>query len=154
NLLTDPSVRAVVVNYRDITETKRLEEELQERAEQLTDADRRKDEFLAMLGHELRNPLAPLQNALEILKIPGAGAPLVEHAREIMDRQIQQLGRLVDDLLDVARISRGKIQLHIEPVDLGAVVARAVETNQPLLDARKQELTVVLPPDPLRLEAD
>jgi PAS domain S-box-containing protein len=154
NLLADPSVRAIVVNYRDITETKRLEEELRQRAEQLTEADRRKDEFLAMLAHELRNPLAPLRNGLEILKVPGAGGEHIEPARQMMERQVQQLVRLVDDLLDVARITRGKIQLHKEPVELAPAVARALETSRPLIDARKQELTVSLPQEPLRLEAD
>jgi signal transduction histidine kinase len=144
----------VVVIIRDITPTKRLQEELQLRADQLTEADRRKDEFLAMLAHELRNPLAPLRNALEVLKTPAATTPLLESARQVMQRQVQQLVRLVEDLLDMSRITRGKIQLHKEPVDLATAVARALENSQPLINARRQELTVALPPEALYVEAD
>jgi PAS domain S-box-containing protein len=139
---------------RDITRTKHLEEELRRRAEQLTQADRRKDEFLAMLGHELRNPLAPLRNALELLKTAGGDPARVEAARHMMERQVEQLVRLVDDLLDVARITRGKIRLRTEPLELATVVARALETTRPLIDARRQELTIALPLEPLRLEGD
>jgi PAS domain S-box-containing protein len=154
NLLDEPSVRAVVLNYRDITEHNRLAEELRQRAEQLTEADHRKDEFLAMLSHELRNPLAPIRTALQVLKKSGVTHPLVEQARQMMERQVQHLVRLVDDLLDVSRITRGKIQLRKEPVELATVVALAVETCRPLIDARKHELTVALPPEPLWLNAD
>jgi PAS domain S-box-containing protein len=139
---------------RDVTERRRLEEELRRQAQQLTAADRRKDEFLAMLAHELRNPLAPLRNALQIMKMSEAAGPLVESARQMMERQVQQLVRLVDDLLDVSRITRGKIQLRKEPVELATVVAHAVETSRALLEARKHEVTVSLPPEPLWLEAD
>jgi PAS domain S-box-containing protein len=154
NLLAEPSVRAIVVNYRDVTERRRLEEELRQRANQLLEADHRKNEFLAMLGHELRNPLALLCNALEVVKRSGPAEPLVEPARQMMERQVLQLVRLVDDLLDVSRITFGKIQLHKEPVELAALVAQALETSRPLIDARRQELTVSLPPEPLWLEAD
>jgi PAS domain S-box-containing protein len=139
---------------RDVTETRRLQEQLRQRAEQLTQADRRKDEFLAMLSHELRNPLAPLCNALQMVKLSGPADPRVEQARQVMERQVQHLVRLVDDLLDVSRITRGKIQLRTEAVELAAVVAQALETGRPLIDARQQELTVSLPPEPLQLEAD
>ncbi len=139
---------------RDITERKYLEEQLQQQAEQLTQADRRKDEFLAMLAHELRNPLAPLRNALEMMKLSGAAGPQLEPTRQMMERQVQQLVRLVDDLLDVSRITHGKIQLHKEPVELATVVAQALETSRTLLDARKQQLTVSLPSEPLWLDAD
>ena len=131
----------------DITEGKRFEEALRE-------ADRRKDEFLAMLAHELRNPLAPIRNALQILKIPGADAAVVGRARETMERQVEYMVRLVDDLLDVSRIMRGKIELRREPVELATVVARAVETSRPAIDAEGHELTVSLTPEALWLDGD
>jgi two-component system CheB/CheR fusion protein len=138
----------------DITARKRLEEELRQQARHLTEADRRKDEFLAMLAHELRNPLAPLDNALQIVRSSGATSPLIEPACQMMERQVQQLVRLVDDLLDVSRITRGKIQLRKEPVELATVVAQALETSRSLLMARQHELIVSLPTEPLWLDAD
>src|SRR5262249_37475431 len=96
----------------DITEHKRLEEELRQRAERLTEADRLKDEFLAMLAHELRNPLAPIRNALDILKRPGASGAMAEQVRDMAEQQVQHMARLLDDLLDVSRISRGRIELR------------------------------------------
>src|SRR5262249_27938128 len=131
----------------DITEKRRAEEALQE-------ADRRKDEFLATLAHELRNPLAPIRNSLQILKMPGVDSATVERSREMMGRQGQQLVRLVDDLLDVSRVMRGKIELRKEQVELASVVARAVETAQPLIEAQGHELTTCLPPESLPLRAD
>jgi len=131
----------------DITEKKRAEEALKE-------ADRRKDEFLAMLAHELRNPLAPIRNALHIMKQARADGAVVDRVREMMERQVQHMTRMVDDLLDVSRITRGKIELRKEVVDLAAVVDRAVESVRPLIEDRHQELTVALPPEPARLEVD
>jgi PAS domain S-box-containing protein len=122
--------------------------------EALRQADRRKDEFLAMLAHELRNPLAPIRNALHILKMPDVPAPLLAQVRGMMERQVQHLVRLVDDLLDVSRIMRGKIQLRKEPLDLAAVISRAVETAQPGIEAQGHQLTVALPAEPVRLEGD
>ena len=139
---------------RDITERKQAERELRQRAEQLAEADRRKDEFLAMLGHELRNPLAPVRNALQLLKMPGLTEEEAREERAMIERQIEHLVRLVDDLLDVSRFMRGKIELARRVVDLAGVVARAVETAQPVLDAQGHGLTVSLPPEPLRLEAE
>jgi signal transduction histidine kinase len=139
---------------RDITERKRLEQELRQRVQELAEADGRKDEFLAMLAHELRNPLAPICNGLHILKIPGTAAATIEHTRQVMELQVQHLVRLVDDLLDVARITRGKIALVKEPVDLAALFAQAVEMAQPALDAQGHKLSVFLPPEPLTLEGD
>jgi PAS domain S-box-containing protein len=127
---------------------------LQQAQEALREADRRKDEFLAVLAHELRNPLAPVRNALQILKLPGANAAVIEQARQMMERQVQHLVRLVDDLLDVSRLMRGKVELRPEPVELVTVVARAVETSQPLIDAEGHELLVSLPPEPLWLNGD
>jgi PAS domain S-box-containing protein len=138
----------------DITERKHLEEELRRRAKQLQDADRRKDEFLAMLAHELRNPLAPVRNALQILKMPGMTGEAVRQAREIMERQVYHLVRLVDDLLDVSRIMQNKIELRKEPVDLAIVFDRAVETAQPAIDAKAQELAVSQPTHSIRIQGD
>ena len=120
----------------------------------LREADRRKDEFLATLAHELRNPLAPIRNSLQILKMPRVDDETRERSRETMERQVQHMVRLVDDLLDVSRVMRGKIELRRERVELAVVVARAVETIQPLLDARGQELNVRLPTESLPIRAD
>jgi len=122
--------------------------------QQLRAEDRRKDEFLATLAHELRNPLAPIRTALGILNLPWVDAPTAERARVMMERQLQHLVRLVDDLLDVSRVMRGKITLHRERVELADIVARAVETVQPLIKAQGHELTVRLPDESLQLEAD
>jgi PAS domain S-box-containing protein len=120
----------------------------------LRDADRRKDEFLATLAHELRNPLAPIRNTLQILKMPRLDATTVERSREMMERQVHQLVRLVDDLLDVSRVMRGKIELRKERVELATVFARAVETVQPLVESQGHELSVELPAESLALDAD
>ncbi len=122
--------------------------------EALRDADRRKDEFLATLAHELRNPLAPIHNSLQILKMPRIDAAMVEQSREMMERQVNHLVRLVDDLLDVSRVMRGKIELRKERIELATVVARAVETVQPLVDAQGHQLSVRLPNESLLLDAD
>jgi signal transduction histidine kinase/DNA-binding response OmpR family regulator len=118
------------------------------------EADRRKNEFLAMLAHELRNPLAPIRNAVEVLRVRGTATPELDWARGLIDRQVQHLVRLVDDLLDVSRITRGKIQLKKEPLDLMAVVARAVETSRPLIDERGHALTVTPAAEPLGVDGD
>ena len=138
----------------DITSRKRLEEELRVRVEQLHDTDRRKDEFLATLAHELRNPLAPLRNSLEILKIPRIDAAMIQQTRAMMERQVHHLVRLVDDLLDVSRVMRAKIDLRKEPVELAAIVARAVETVQPLIEVHGHRLEVSLPSESLLVDAD
>ena len=119
--------------------------------EELRDASRRKDEFLATLAHELRNPLAPLGNCLRLLGAEGADQ---ERLRAVMERQVAQLGRLVDDLLEVSRITRGSVPLQRAPVTLEEIVQRAVETSQPLIDAAGHRLTVALPAAPLLLVAD
>jgi PAS domain S-box-containing protein len=120
----------------------------------LREADRRKDEFLATLAHELRNPLAPIRNALEILKMPRVAGDTVERARAMLERQVHHVVRLVDDLLDVSRVMGGKIELRREPVELAAVIARAVETVQPLIDAKQHELHIALPSESMLLDAD
>jgi len=120
----------------------------------LRDADRRKDEFLATLAHELRNPLAPIRNALEILKIPTVNATTVRQTRDMMERQVHHLVRLVDDLLDVSRVMRGKIELRKEPIEFAAIIASAVETAQPLIEAQSHRLNVTIAPESLLLNAD
>jgi PAS domain S-box-containing protein len=135
----------------DTTERRRLEDELRARAEELAGTDRRKDEFLAMLAHELRNPLAPLGTALHLLAVDAPGR---ERFLQMADRQVKHLVRLVDDLLDVSRITQGKITLRREVIVLSDVVARAVETIRPVVDSRGQALTVSLPAEAIRLEVD
>ena len=122
--------------------------------EHLQDANRRKDEFLAMLSHELRNPLAPIRNAVEVIRRVGPAEPMLGMARDIIDRQATHLARLVDELLDVSRISQGKIALRKESVELGKVVAQSVETARPFIDQRSQKLVMDLPPGPVWLSAD
>ncbi|HEV3239072.1 MAG TPA: response regulator [Casimicrobiaceae bacterium] len=120
----------------------------------IQEEDRRKDEFLAMLAHELRNPLAPISNAVHILKVSDQDQAKREWATDVIGRQLRQLIRLVDDLLDVSRITRGKIDLRIEVIDAGKVVAAAVETSRPFVDAFEHTLNVLLPPEPLGLKGD
>jgi PAS domain S-box-containing protein len=132
---------------QDMSRIKEAENELKE-------ADRRKDEFLATLAHELRNPLAPLRSGLEVMRLAGGDAGAVERARTMMERQLAQMVRLVDDLLDISRITRGKLRLRRERVDLAGVVRSAVEGSRPLIDAFAQQLAVALPPEPVELDAD
>jgi CheY-like chemotaxis protein len=122
--------------------------------EHLQDASRRKDEFLAMLSHELRNPLAPIRNAVELMRRLGPPDQKLNMARDIIDRQVTHLARLVDELLDVSRISQGKIELHREPVELARLVAQSVEAARPQVEARRQTLSVDLPAAPVWLSAD
>jgi PAS domain S-box-containing protein len=141
------TIQGVVLIFRDITERKRLYQQLQE-------ADRRKDEFLAILAHELRNPLAPIRNALQIMRLAGDNRTAVENASVVMERQLQQMVRLIDDLMDVTRIARNKMKLRLERVELGTVMRNAVEISRPLIEAAGHELTVMLPDDPIYVDAD
>ncbi len=120
----------------------------------LHEADQRKDQFLAMLAHELRNPLAPVRNALQILRRPDVPAQIVAHAQEITERQVCHMARLIDDLMEVARVNQGKIQLKKEPMDLAAVVTRSVELTLPTINSRHHQVTLALPKEPLFLIAD
>ena len=120
----------------------------------LQEADRRKDEFLATLAHELRNPLAPIRNSVDILRLSGGRQPVAERLVNMMDRQVGHMVRLVDDLLEVSRITRGKIDLRKETVELRAVIDAAIETSRPLIDAARHDLSVSLPAEPLYFEAD
>ena len=131
---------------RDMTERRRVVA--------LEESERKMNEFLAMLGHELRNPLAPIRNALDLMRIQANGDSRLEWARSVIDRQLTQLTRLVDDLLDVGRISSGKIALRKEPIEINAAVQRAVEASRPLADASRHTLEVRLSPEPLSVDGD
>jgi len=121
---------------------------------ELSEANRRKDEFLAILAHELRNPLAPIRNGLQIIRLAGDNKAAAEQARTMMEEQLAHMVRLIDDLLDISRITRGKIELRKKRVELAAVIQSAVESSRPLIEASGHELTVTLPPEPIFLEAD
>jgi PAS domain S-box-containing protein len=122
--------------------------------DELKAADRRKDEFLAILAHELRNPLAPILSALKVLHIKGSTAPEARGSREILSRQVEHLTRLVDDLLDVSRITRNKLELRKSRIDLSEVVTAAIESTRPLIEQCGHELTVSLPPEPIFVDGD
>ena len=121
---------------------------------QLKEADRRKDDFLAMLAHELRNPLAPVRNAVQILRLKGPDEPELRWSRDVIDRQVAHLTRLIDDLLDVSRITRNRLDLRKEPVELAEVIKGAVETSRPLVEECGHTLTVTLPPEPVYVHGD
>jgi len=129
-------------------------ERLRESEEALREIDRRKDEFLAMLSHELRNPLAPIRNAVEVLGLSAKGDSNIDWCRTVLDRQVGQLTRLVDDLLDVSRITRGKLEIRKEPVDLLDLIRSAVEAVRPLIEGRGQTLRAELGPGQVPLLAD
>jgi PAS domain S-box-containing protein len=154
--IKDPSGRVVGASAiaRDITAQKRLEEELRRRAEDLAEADRRKGEFLNLLAHELRNPLAPLFNGLEILRVGGSDPEHRDRAEETIRRQARHLARLVDNLLDLARITRGKVQLRRERLDLARLVRVTAEDHRPALEGAGLALAVVVPETPLWVNGD
>ncbi len=135
-----------VVSFRDITEQKHADAVARA-------ADRRKDEFLAMLAHELRNPLAPMRNAIELMRLSATRGG-IDDARHMITRQLDQMVRLVDDLLDVSRITHGRVELRKERVDIASIVRNAIETSRPLLEAAGHNLTVNLPPSAIFVEGD
>lgn len=139
---------------RDVTERKQLTDDLQRLAADLLAADRRKNEFLATLSHELRNPLAPMTNMLEVVKRSGDDARILKQAHETIERQLNQMVRLVDDLLDVNRITHDRLELRRSDVELSSVIQQAVEVARPLIDGADQELIVDLPREPVYLHAD
>lgn len=141
-------------NIRDIGERSRLERKTHEQAEALADLHRRKDEFLAMLSHELRNPLAPISNAVQLLRLQRDESRLQQRARTIIERQLEQLVHLVDDLLEVSRISTGRIHLQREQLDMRSIVERGIETASPLVEQRGHALDVHLPPAPVWIDGD
>ena len=154
NALPPDCGAAVGLLVTDLT-TQRHHEKLDALLETLKETDRRKNEFLAMLSHELRSPLAPITNALQLLGLERANEnPTQQQARSIIERQMGQLGHLVDDLLEVSRITTGRIQLHRERLLVSEIVRSAIETAQPLIDELRHELTVSLPPEPIWLYAD
>jgi PAS domain S-box-containing protein len=132
---------------RDITQRKRAEAALRE-------ADRRKDEFLATLAHELRNPLAPIRNSLHILRMTACNDPTAERVCEMMERQVNHMVRMVDDLMEVSRITRGLIELRKEETDLAAIIRSAVETSRPIIEAGELQLAITIPPEPILLQGD
>jgi PAS domain S-box-containing protein len=150
----DRGTKSILTSYTDITERRMLEDSLAARASDMVQADRSKDEFLAMLAHELRNPLAPLRNAAEILQTPGASADERGQAQRIIGRQIENMTRMIDDLLDVSRITEGKIELRPRPVALADILTAAASVARSGITARRQELTISLPATPIFLNAD
>lgn len=137
----------------DVTAQKRVEAELRNAAEALAEAGHRKDEFLATLAHELRNPLAPMRNAVQLMS-QSEESELQEYARSMMERQLTQMVRLVDDLLDLSRITRGKVELRMERVLLADIVNSAIETSRPLIEQMGHRLSVQMPSEPILIEAD
>lgn len=143
-----------VLVFRDIAERRRIERQIHDLLSALKEADRHKDEFLAFLAHELRGPLAPLRNGLEILKRAGAHESIRLQVQATMERQLGQLARLIADLLDVSRIARGQIELRREPVDLRQIVQQSIETCRPLIDAARHTLEVSVTRAPPYVHAD
>jgi two-component system CheB/CheR fusion protein len=144
----------ILLAFEDVTESKRLQRALQQRVAELAQAEIRKDEFLAMLAHELRNPLAPLRNAAELLMTPHTGHADRERAHGMIERQIVNMTRLIDDLLDISRITQGKINLRKSLVDLNEILTSAVNSISHQVEARGQALALSLPSEPVYLQAD
>ncbi|MGC8638287.1 MAG: hybrid sensor histidine kinase/response regulator [Isosphaeraceae bacterium] len=144
----------VVAFCLDLTQQKHLEAQLRKHADELAETDVRKNEFLAMLGHELRNPLAPIRNAVKIMKQRGSDDPDTCWARDVIDQQIRQMAQLVDDLLEISRVTRGKVRLQREVVDVATIVAYAVETSRPVIDAHGHRLSIALPARQIKVDAD
>jgi PAS domain S-box-containing protein len=153
NVLPADSGAAIGVLVTDLTLQKH-HEQLAAAQEALRAADRRKDEFLATLAHELRGPLAPIINSLAIMKRADIRHPMIEQARSTMERQLEQMTRLVDDLLDISRITSDKLELRAEPVELSSVISQATETCRPAIEKAQQQLSVSLPSAPLYLHGD
>jgi signal transduction histidine kinase len=156
--LTEANLRLDTANRRlkqeKASELAELNKQLQAKNRELVEADQRKNDFLAILGHELRNPLAPISNAIEILQRIGPQEPRMSQMRELIDRQVRHMARLVDDLLDVSRITQDKINLKSERLDLCTLVKRAVETQMPAIRARGHEIVVKVPCEPLNASGD
>lgn len=152
--LGGPGSDLVAILFSDITQRLVAEQDLRRLNEELAQANRRKTEFLATLAHELRNPLAPLSNGLHLMRMASTKPEMLEKTRQMMERQIQHMVHLVDDLLDIARISTGKVELRRQRIDLKDVVATAVETSASLIDAAGHKLHVELPSQPMPMEAD
>ncbi len=147
-------ITGAVTSFIDISERSRLEQQTHEQAEALAELHQRKDEFLAMLSHELRNPLAAIFNALHVLRLDGTGNLIQQKAKNIIERQAGQLAHLVDDLLEVSRVITGGIQLHQERLEMRGIVDRAIESTRPLIDRHQHELSVSLPAEPIWVQGD
>jgi len=141
-------------NIRDIGERSRMEKKIADQTLALADLHRRKDEFLAMLSHELRNPLAPIANAIQLLRLQPGEAPLQREARAIIERQMAQLTRLVDDLMEMSRISTGRVRLRLEVVDMRGIVERAIESVRPFIDQHQHTVSATVPEHAVWLNAD
>jgi two-component system CheB/CheR fusion protein len=150
----EPDQPLVIETGRDVTRRKELEEDLHTRVRELAAADEQKNRFVAMLAHELRNPLAPMRNALDLMKARGPVDPESDRLRDMLDRQVSKMSRMVSDLLEAARVSRGHIELRKGPVALQTVLERSVELLEHLAKARGQVLSVSLPPGPLMVFGD
>jgi signal transduction histidine kinase len=148
------AVTGIFVEGFDVTEARRAEQALRESEAQLREGDRRKDAFLATLAHELRNPLAPIRQAVQIAKDPNASSGQLRWSHDVIERQSAHMALLLDDLLDISRITRGQLELRKAPVELATVVASAVETARPVIDDHRHRLVTELPPRPLVLDAD
>jgi signal transduction histidine kinase len=153
--------RVILYAMRQRRQEARLEEKVKERTAELArandalrDEDRRKNDFIAMLAHELRNPLAPIRNALEIMRLTANDPEAVERSRAMLERQVGQMVRLIDDLLDVSRITTGKLRVQPEPISLGAVIEAAVEISRPALDKARVRFTPTVPPDVIPIHGD
>jgi len=154
-LLNEEGKPAQYVAIRtEITARKEAEEKLRQIAADLSESDRRKGEFLAMLSHELRNPLAPIRNMLQVIKLKGDDKNAVANASQVIERQVGQMVRLVDDLLDISRLSRGKIELRKERIDLASIIQQAEEAASPHCQNMNHELTVTLPSRPVEVNGD
>jgi signal transduction histidine kinase len=154
-LLARPIAVATLVSaVRSELRARQRQYEVRDRSEALRDALRRQDEFLATLAHELRNPLAPIRNSLHILKLAGDATPAAEHVCAMMQRQIDHMVRLVDDLMEVSRITRGKIELHRATIDLADVIHTAIESTRPMIEAARHHVSVELPHEPLVVSGD
>jgi two-component system CheB/CheR fusion protein len=150
----DANIPMILLGIEDVTLRREQDATTRQRLAELAAADRAKDEFLAMLGHELRNPLNAVRNALQLVRYPAASGPVAQHGWEVMDRQVTNLTRLVGDLLDVARIAQGQLQIEKTVIEVAVVVRRAVDAIGPTVAARGQELELVLPSAPVQVEAD
>lgn len=157
-LLARRPLRSDVEGYeREIAERQRAEAALlnsEAAARKLAEADARKNEFLAMLGHELRNPLAPIRNAVKVMKQRGSEDPDLCWARDVVDHQVRHLAQLVDDLLEISRVTSGKVRLQKEAVDVATIVAYAIETSRPVLESHHHRLSIALPAEPVYVDAD
>lgn len=149
-----PAANGLSVYFRDVTRRIEAERLLRHHSSELAETDRRKDEFLATLAHELRNPLAPIRNSLSLMELKNHDVSSVKQARLVIERQVAQMVRLIDDLMDVSRINHGKLELRPEQIELAWVINNAIESSRPVIEAAKIELVINMPSSPVILNAD